>query len=419
VLERTTNVKQELLGISERVVALALHVNTKTVLLALCVLMAPKPSSAQDGPADVYRAAVDAFGRGDAESYFGTFEPELRCFYGSRGVSLAHVRHRRVAFVAANRRRARTHRLTVETLDVVHRGDEGVVLVDRGRFDGRSHEKAVLMVRRGEGWRIAAEGGFRSACYRELMRRQTVTGTDPLGSEEGIWRALRRVREVGGVEGTLDLVDHGRGVLRLNRATDGEWRASCVTPIVGPPADVPRESFRCNDSLTRCVLSGRQVHRFAERDGRRQLVGVVAYPGEVPPREPAEAARLLAARDRICELHDRSFLADPALARDDLWVFRADLGGEVTARHLCGRPAVRQGRRAIARMSRTPLGCSELHCAYATDSHGDPHVHARREDGELRLWIDATRWVAGTNVPTRLWRRARRRRCSSPARRAR
>lgn len=82
-----------------------------SALIAFCAVVscAPGVGSAQDpGAVATYRAAVDAFSRGDADQYFAAFAPELLCFYDAGSVPVERVRNERAAAIADNRRRPGT-----------------------------------------------------------------------------------------------------------------------------------------------------------------------------------------------------------------------------------------------------------------------------------------------------------------------
>lgn len=373
-----------------------------------CLLACLPPSARAQGrdPAAAYRAAVDAFSRGDANAYFRAFAPELRCFYESRSVPLARVRALRERYVAENRARRGAHPLVIEQLDLVRRTADAAVLRDQGRFGNDGHDKLVLMLRQNGAWRIAAEGGPRSLCYAELARSETITGIDPLASEEGIRRALRAADGAWGYDPAVaDLVDLASGVVGVTVRPGKRPVIGCDTPVISFPDGSEGAALRCDRALGRCVL-GDTVYRFGVRGGRRQLLGIVEYVGRpVPARESREVERALSQRDRLCELHDRVLRADPTLATDDLWVLEPDDDGDLSTRHLCGSEAVQRGREAIEGLGASPLSCTEVRCAMADPGTVDPALYARRdENGALRLWVAAD-LVAGTDVPRHVWRR--------------
>ena len=187
-------------------------------LVGLASLALPTFALAQDpGPADAYRRGASVQRREHGrlprrvrtDSALLLREPDGAAFAGEC-----------VAFacngsVANKRIRAAGSSDTIASRASWARGASGC-RIDAGRFGERSHLKAVLMVHRDGRWPIAAEGGRGSDCYAELLRSETVTGVDPLASEDGIWRAMTRTNgdEPDPAGSTADLVPPDSGWLQ-------------------------------------------------------------------------------------------------------------------------------------------------------------------------------------------------------------
>lgn len=365
-----------------------------------------------DAAREAYRSTLEAFERGDARGYFGSFARRQVCFYGGPGVPLARIRAQRGPLLARNRRSPGSYRLESEELRVELEAEDRVLLRDRGRYGRRgrerTHSKLVLMVRSDGRWRIAGEAGPRSRCYGELLRSETVTGVDPLTTEDGAFAALGR---------DADLVRRGRGVVSVRFDAAGRPRASCVSVPWRLWREPRRDAFSCDAAITRCVL-GEHVYRFSRAEGHRQLLAVVTYPdaNAAPTQESPAVEALLRGRDTLCELHDRLYLGDPSLASDDVWQLVGMYTRYRRPRHLCGAEARRVSTRLVRHFAGSPplLRCSELFCRHALSGTGDPHVEARRVDGRLQIAVDGTDWILGDRLSARDRHRVETKRCPRP-----
>ena len=377
-------------------------------LIAITLAMI-SAAQAQDEEARAgYAAAIDAFEARDADRYFASFAQTLRCFYGQRSVPLTRVR-------AARQRAIATYRagsMVIDSLEVVLRSPDRVVLLDRGSIGQVAHQKAILMVRHGDRFVIAGEGGVGSRCYAELLRSDVLDGVDPLASAAGIERAIERAEQATWdvwAGHRADLGPLGRGVLTVRVPASGPAEVACDSQL--PYRPEPIAPVACDSSLTRCV-SGAVVYLFEARQGRRMLLAVVVHTGDQAPASDGALVRRAARdRDRICELHDRLSRGDRTLASSDLWVLPPFFDGDEPFTHLCGDAALERGRRAVRRMRHGPLHCGELGCNIAVDSTSDTHVHARREGDRLALSVDGTEWILGDTIDRRMGRRIRTERC--------
>jgi hypothetical protein len=141
-----------------------------------------------------------------------------------------------------------------------------------------------------------------------------------------------------------DLAPPGVGVLFLR----GRGR-SCRTDVWPLDDSTQRRALACDARLERCTL-GAVVYRFEVRGGRRQLVAVIQHARAAPPRESVRDEEAIAARDRICELHDRLARGDRTLASDDLWTLVPPYPTYEPPSHACGVDARRASLRAISAM---------------------------------------------------------------------
>lgn len=366
---------------------------------------------AEHGALQAYRAALEAYSRGDSDAYLGAFARTLRCFERDRSVPRARVSAVREPLLRANRRHPGRHARRDVSFVIALVEPDRVVLLEAGvrvhRGGERFYERAVLVVRVGERWRVTGEGERGSPCYGELMRSDTVTGVDPLASEDGVWAALRRLP---------DLVPAGRGIVSIRDAPQAG--TSCRTRPPPTHVHLERAALSCDAGIERCVL-GQRVYRFGRFRGRRVLLAVVDYRGAPPARESPRFERMIEARDRLCVFHDGIARADPRLTSNDAWELLGNFARYRAPRHLCGARARRASRAALRAFSLGgPLVCGELFCMPELTGTVSPFLEARRERGRLRISVIALDWVTGDALSARERARIRRKRCTGARRRS-
>jgi hypothetical protein len=135
-----------------------------------------------------YNAMTTAYGRGDADAYFGAYAETLRCFYGRPNVARVDVRAARAREVEGNTRGRGARVQSIETRPLRASANE-VELVDYG-WTGVSmdegmifHAKRIVLSRIGGAWRVVVETPARGdAC-----------GLAPLAADPpAMWSDLRR-----------------------------------------------------------------------------------------------------------------------------------------------------------------------------------------------------------------------------------
>lgn len=387
------------------------------------------PPTAEDEAARAaYHEILAAYGRGDAEAYFGGFRETLDCFDDAESTSRDEVERARGAQVAANAERADTYRLATSQLVWIDSPAQGVVFLDLGSYreqggPARPHRKVVQMVESDGRWVIAAEGGLGSRCYDRLVpRTQTEVALPASPATVDDIRALldaavtetdTRERERLAME---RLAGPHRGIVSV--AGTGELGASCQSLV----AWVSIENFRqgtltCNADLTRCV-AGSYVFRFVRAGGGPpRLVAMVRYEGPAPSSESAAVERVIAQRDAMCELHDRVRANDLTLVHDELWTANGRCervadgdAEEFTCARYCGDQVAEVAAEVIHDWSTTDLSCGPEECTWLFSGNGTGYLTAVRERGELRVAISAHA-ITGNELSTADERRMRRRSC--------
>lgn len=116
-----------------------------------------------------YRAAIDAWNRGDAETYFSAFQDSLECYYDAANFPLAQIREKREPYLAK-----RPGPYPFEGVAVLNATPSMVELKETWHDDATTTvpnpRRKVLRLRlSGDRWRIVAEADTnRHRCWPNL-----------------------------------------------------------------------------------------------------------------------------------------------------------------------------------------------------------------------------------------------------------